>query len=125
LEARVVVEPKAPRITTADAAHLSQTERLVLALWSDGFEVLAVARQVNLPIRVTRKLLAVASSKLHSYRHREAKGIVWGAGNKFLGGARYAPVEDENCRPVTLRGKPVVADDLTRATASAADQLAY
>jgi hypothetical protein len=104
-------EPVCPRWeakTTAEAAGLTQAERLALTLWADGHTEEAIARQMP-GGRCARKALMCGSSKLHSLRVREVRALFKIMRPEY--GRDQAPVEDENGRPVTIRARPMTADD--------------
>jgi hypothetical protein len=105
-----LTEPK----TVADAAGLTQAERLALELWAEGHKVKAVAKQLDLGPKEAYKLLCSGSDKLQRRVTLETKALFKIMRPEY--GRDVSPIEDENGRPVTIRARPLTADDLLRST---------
>lgn len=93
----------------ADAAGLSQAERMALELLAEGHNLQAVARKLHVGRKAAYKLSCGGAAKLERLRRREVRALFRVMRPEH--GRDHGPVEDENGRPVTIRARPLTQDD--------------
>ena len=100
-------------------ACMTQLERLILALRTEGHSVRVVARKLGMAPRKVTSIYSGALGRVEEDARRAARVLIdcienRGEDGRLIGRDgedRHAPVEDENCRPVTIRAKMLTEDD--------------